>query len=206
MAQHRVLGHDFGMGEFPWFPTAGERIDYVRTACGYPLPIDFARAVLPNTKNPAQNIIGWRSRPGGITKEGAQAIHAATGASIGWLMGEHTDPFPSGPKLYGSVPARLAEASPSAYRSPALIASRLENDIESARRVVLALVSSVIETTPAAGRRFLELFGANDPIWTEQGFGLLATKTARKVLTQAEAARAVVPLREAAPRGRKPRG
>lgn len=114
--------------------TVRSRIERICEECGYSSFAELADVIGQSRSN--MNL--WMQRntygPGG-----ANQLHDTTGADLNWLNGRGNDAFPNGAKI-----------------NPALKVQNVYAAITENRRVGIALVRALFETTPALARAWMK--------------------------------------------------
>jgi len=116
--------------------TVGGRVEYIIRECRYPTPAAFSRAVGTSP----QNVNKWVNT-NSIGTFGPK-LRAVTAVNLNWLLTGDGEPFPEGPMLYahedGGTDKRAADKA----------IHQLENDVDSMRYLLNALVAVMIASRP----------------------------------------------------------
>lgn len=131
--------------------TIGGRIEYVIRECRYPTQAAFARAI----GTTPQNVGKWINTDS-IGKFGA-ALRAKTEVNLNWLLTGDGDPFPEGPKMYADSDAMGGQ------RPADKAIHQLENDVDSIRFLLNALVAVLVTYRPGEAAQVAKLIRAKVP-------------------------------------------
>lgn len=161
----------------------GRRVLETMEACGYPSQQEFAKALGIQP----QQLRNWVARDSPGT--GAAQLKSLTGVSVDWLLSGTGSQFTNGgPISYraSAKPGRVSEDR-AGY---ALTVNRLENDVDALRNALLAVVETLIVTTPGATSGLYELLRQTDQRFHSHGFhGQLLALLARSQKTAGAAPR-----------------